>query len=79
VVSAFHRRESKRPPRRLKIAPKWVRGCGAKNTLGVRAKIDFVLIPFRYGTMAAHDEDLPFRVELWDDKDRRIEEIVALA
>jgi len=29
--------------------------------------------------MAAHDEHLPFRVELWDDKDRRIEEIVALA
>ena len=63
----------------MKIAPKWVPGCGAKNTLGVKAKIDFVLFPFRYGTMAAHDEDLPFRVELWDDKDRRIEEIVALA
>jgi hypothetical protein len=25
------------------------------------------------------DDDLPFRVELWDDKDSRLEEIIALA
>jgi hypothetical protein len=25
------------------------------------------------------DDGLPFRVELWDDKDRHIEEVIALA
>jgi hypothetical protein len=25
------------------------------------------------------DDDLPFRVELWDDKDSHIEEVIALA
>ena len=25
------------------------------------------------------DDDLPYRVELWDDADRRIEEVIALA
>jgi hypothetical protein len=29
--------------------------------------------------MARRDDDLPFRVELWDDHDRRIEEVIALA
>jgi hypothetical protein len=29
--------------------------------------------------MAGQDDDLPFRVELWDDKDNRIEEVIALA
>jgi hypothetical protein len=24
------------------------------------------------------DDNLPFRVELWDDKDQRIEELIAL-
>ena len=28
--------------------------------------------------MAAHDDDLPYRVEVWDDKDTHIEEIIAL-
>ena len=28
--------------------------------------------------MAAHDDDLPYRVEVWDDKDSHIEEIIAL-
>ena len=28
--------------------------------------------------MAGHDDDLPYRVEVWDDKDTRIEEIIAL-
>jgi hypothetical protein len=29
--------------------------------------------------MAAHDNNLPYRVDLWDDKDAHIEEIIALA
>jgi hypothetical protein len=29
--------------------------------------------------MARHADDLPFRVELWDDKDSHIEEVIALA
>jgi hypothetical protein len=29
--------------------------------------------------MAGRDDDLPFRVELWDDKDSHIEEVIALA
>ena len=29
--------------------------------------------------MTGHDDDLPFRVEVWDDKDNHIEEIIALA
>jgi hypothetical protein len=29
--------------------------------------------------MVGRDEDLPFRVELWDDKDSHIEEVIALA
>jgi hypothetical protein len=28
--------------------------------------------------MAGNNDDLPFRVELWDDKDSHIEEIIAL-
>ena len=28
--------------------------------------------------MVGRDDDLPFRVEVWDDKDSRIEEIIAL-
>ena len=29
--------------------------------------------------MAGHADDLPFRVELWDDKDSHIEEVIALS
>ena len=29
--------------------------------------------------MGGRDEDLPFRIELWDDADRHIEEVIALA
>ena len=29
--------------------------------------------------MGGRDEDLPFRIELWDDGDRHIEEVIALA
>ena len=28
--------------------------------------------------MGGRDEDLPFRIELWDDADRHIEEVIAL-
>ena len=28
--------------------------------------------------MAGKDDDLPFRIELWDDHDRHIEEVIAL-
>jgi hypothetical protein len=28
--------------------------------------------------MAAHNDDLPYRVDVWDDKDSHIEEIIAL-
>ena len=28
--------------------------------------------------MAGHDDDLPFRIELWDDADTRVEEVIAL-
>ena len=30
-------------------------------------------------TMGGREEDLPFRIELWDDADRHIEEVIALA
>jgi hypothetical protein len=29
--------------------------------------------------MGGRDEDLPFRIELWDDADRHVEEVIALA
>jgi hypothetical protein len=29
--------------------------------------------------MAGRDDDLPFRIELWDDQDRHVEELIALA
>jgi hypothetical protein len=29
--------------------------------------------------MAGRDDDLPFRIELWDDADTRIEDLIALA
>ena len=28
--------------------------------------------------MDGRDDDLPFRIELWDDKDLRVEEVIAL-
>jgi hypothetical protein len=29
--------------------------------------------------MGGRDDDLPFRIELWDEADRHIEEVIALA
>jgi hypothetical protein len=29
--------------------------------------------------MSGGDQDLPFRIELWDDADRHVEEVIALA
>jgi hypothetical protein len=34
---------------------------------------------FSNAFMEGQDDDLPFRVELWDDKDSHIEEVIALA
>ena len=34
---------------------------------------------FFNGCMGDRDDDLPFRVELWDDKDSHFEEVIALA
>jgi hypothetical protein len=28
--------------------------------------------------MAGRDDDLPFRIELWDDKDRPVEQVIVL-
>jgi hypothetical protein len=28
--------------------------------------------------MGSRDDDLPFRIELWDDKDQYVEELIAL-
>jgi len=41
--------------------------------------IDFVPYSFCNAIMVGRDDDLPFRVELWDDKDSHIEEVLALA
>ena len=68
----FHPREQKRPPRRPRTTPKWANGCSGKNTL--RRKANLTLF-----AMAGQDDDLPFRIELWDDKDSHIEEVIALA
>jgi hypothetical protein len=40
--------------------------------------VDVVLHLFFPKCMAGRDDDLPFRVELWDDRDRHIEEVIAL-
>jgi len=40
--------------------------------------VDGVPILLRSHFMAAHDDDLPYCVEVWDDKDSHIEEIIAL-
>jgi hypothetical protein len=29
--------------------------------------------------MVGRDDDLPFRVEVWDDADRHVEEVIALS
>ena len=29
--------------------------------------------------MGGEEHDLPFKIELWDDADRRVEEVIALA
>ena len=37
---------------------------------------DFVLVSFHAHGM--REDDLPYRVEVWDDKDSHIEEVIAL-
>ena len=36
------------------------------------------LTMFLVQKMASRDDDLPFRIELWDDKGRHVEELIAL-
>jgi hypothetical protein len=33
---------------------------------------------FSYGDMAAMAQELPYRVELWDDSDTHVEDLIAL-
>jgi len=71
--------ESSGHPAERRLAPKWPGGCSAKNTHRIKVKLTLVrLRSLRLG-MAGHAHDLPFRVELWDDKDSHIEEVIALA
>ena len=45
----------------------------AKPPTSVSAKAPFL------GRMSGRDDDLPFLVELWDDKDLHVEEVIAQA
>src|SRR5262245_46181372 len=50
-----------------------------QNKGQTKIRFDFVLCLFSYAFMGCcGDDNLPFRVELWDDKDRHIEELIAL-
>ena len=50
-----------------------------KTHIKIKTMIDFVPYSFCNAIMVGRDDDLPFRVELWDDKDSHIEEVLALA
>ena len=39
--------------------------------------LDGVPFSFSTGRMGGRDDDLPFRIELWDDKDLHVEEVIA--
>ena len=41
--------------------------------------LDWLPASFSHEFMAGRDEDLPFRIELWDDGNRHVEELIALA
>jgi hypothetical protein len=43
----------------------------------MKSEIDFVRSLFFPATMGRSD-DLPFRIDLWDDKDSHIEEVIAM-
>ena len=40
--------------------------------------LDLVRVSLSTEIMGEHDDDLPFRIELWDDGDRHVEELIAL-
>jgi len=37
-----------------------------------------ILICSNLAAMAGNEDDLPFRIDLWDDKDSHIEEVIAM-
>ena len=39
----------------------------------------FLFCPHLSEWAGGRDQDLPFRIELWDDADRHVEELIALA
>ena len=59
------------------------KGCqrrpSALSSASGRVQIDNVLRLFSKYAVARGDDDLPFRIELWDDADLRVEEVIALA
>ena len=72
MVSAFTPVNKSGHPADLELHQSGPTGCSGKNTL--RRKANLTLF-----AMAGQDDDLPFRIELWDDKDSHIEEVIALA
>jgi len=71
--------ESSGHPAERRLAPKWPGGCSAKNTHRIKVKLTLFRLRSLLLGMAGHADDLPFRVELWDNKDSHIEEVIALA
>jgi hypothetical protein len=51
----------------------------ASSSAGGPGEIDNVLSLFFDRKMAGWDDDLPFRIEVWDDADLRVEEVIATA
>jgi hypothetical protein len=41
-------------------------------------EVDVVPLLFSHAAMSGRDEDLLFRIELWDDGDKHVEEVIAL-
>jgi hypothetical protein len=50
----------------------------AKTHMEIKRKVDLVLYLFSLRFMMGRDDDLPYRVEVWDDKDSHIEKVIAL-
>ena len=53
-------------------------GFGHPSTTA-QCALDHVLCLFSNGGMGGDEHDLPFKIELWDDADRHVEEVIALA
>jgi hypothetical protein len=58
----------------LSLMP-WIRNQSEFQRFPGLTKFSFFLI----SSMGGREDDLPFRVELWDDKDLRVEEMIAIA